>query len=135
MDYCHAMSTASNKRQPSPPVGTIEYVLLTTIASMASLSYEGLHQLLRRVGVDGKLPVYPSADIQNSPMDLYRSFLADTLVNLTGCGQQVAYDSIQWPGDDADLMVVLPRLRLPKSDWNELGEQLKQQVCGPYSAG
>jgi hypothetical protein len=62
-------------------------------------------------------------------MDLYRAYLAETFVSLTTFGPQVAYDSIQWPGDQADLMVVLPRLRLPKADWNELAGQLMQQVC------
>jgi hypothetical protein len=101
----------------------------STTAAMATRSPEGLQALLKKVGVDGAVPQYAFADVRNSPMDLYRAYLAETLARLTACGPQVAYDSIQWPGDQADLMVVLPRLRLPNTDWNELAGQLMQQVC------
>src|SRR2546423_2674349 len=95
---------------------------------MATLSSDGLQALLRRVGVERPIPSFPLADIQNSPMGIYLSYLAEILVQLTGCVPQVAYESIQWPNDLGDLVVVVPRLRLKDVNPNDLAVELKKRV-------
>lgn len=95
---------------------------------MATLSSDGLQALLGGVGVESPIPLFPLADLQNSPMDIYLSYLAEILVQLTGCVPQVAYQSIQWPNDVGDLAVVLPRLRLKDFSPNDLAVELKKRV-------
>lgn len=98
---------------------------------MATLTPNGLQGLLDNVGFDGSIPLFPLADIQNSPMDIYLSHLADTLVTLTGCDPQHAYDAIQWPNDMGDLVVVIPRLRLKSIQPSELALNLQGAVGSP----
>lgn len=95
---------------------------------MATLSSDGLQALLGEVGVESPIPPFPLADIQNSPMGIYLSYLAEILVQLTECVPQVAYDSIQWPNEFGDLVVVLPRLRVKDVDPHELAVDIKQRV-------
>jgi hypothetical protein len=99
-----------------------------TAAAMATLSSDGLQTLLAEVGVESPVPPFPLADIQNSPMGIYLSYLAEILVQLTECVPQVAYGSIQWPNDLGDLVVVLPRLRLKDVKPNDLAVELKKRV-------
>jgi arginyl-tRNA synthetase len=106
---------------------------------MATLSSDGLQALLEGIGIERPIPSFPQADVQNSPMDIYKSYLADILVQLTECEPQVAYESIQLPNDFGDLVVVLPRLRLKDVKPKDLAIELKQRVgwharyfsCGP----
>jgi hypothetical protein len=95
---------------------------------MATLSSEGLQALLGEVGVESPIPPFPSADTHNSPMGIYLSYLAEILVQLTECEPQVAYDSIQWPNEFGDLVVVLPRLRRQDVDPSDFAVDLKQRV-------
>jgi hypothetical protein len=95
---------------------------------MATLSPCGLQALLTGVGAESPIPSFQMADIQNSPMDIYLSYLAEILVQLTGCMPQVAYESIQWSNEFGDLVVVAPRLRLKDVDANELAIDLKMRV-------
>ena len=95
---------------------------------MATLSSDGLQALLERVGAESPMPSFPLAHTQNSPIDIYLSYLAELLVQLTKCEPQVAYDSIHWPNDMGDLVVVLPRLRLKDADPNDLAVELSQKV-------
>jgi arginyl-tRNA synthetase len=95
---------------------------------MATLSSDGLQALLGGVGVESPVPSFPLADIQNSPMGIYLSYLAEILVQLTECPPQVAYESIQWPNDVGDLVVVLPRLRRKDVKPNDLGVELQKKV-------
>jgi arginyl-tRNA synthetase len=95
---------------------------------MATLSSDGLLALLVGVGVESPIPPFPLADPQSSPMDVYLSYLAEILVQLTECVPQVAYQSIQWPNDVGDLVIVLPRLRLKGVTPNDLAVELKKRV-------
>jgi arginyl-tRNA synthetase len=97
-------------------------------AAMATLSTSGLETLLDGVGAESPIPSFPSADDQNSPMGIYLSYLAEILVQLTKCEPQVAYDSILWPDDFCDLVVVVPRLRLKDVNPNELAVELSKKV-------
>jgi arginyl-tRNA synthetase len=95
---------------------------------MTTLSLNGIQALLAGVGVESPIPSFPLADLENSPMDIYLSYLAEILVQLTKCVPQVAYQSIQWPNDFGDLVVVLPRLRLKEVNPNDLAVELKNRV-------
>jgi arginyl-tRNA synthetase len=95
---------------------------------MATRSSDGLHALLQGVGVENAVPSFLLADIQNSLMDVYLSYLAGILVQLTECEPQVAYESIQWPNDLGDLVVVLPRLRLKDVKPSDLAVELKTKA-------
>lgn len=95
---------------------------------MATRSADGLQALLGSVGADGPVPQFPLADVLTSPMTIYLSYLSDILVRLTGCEPEHAYDSIQWPNDVGDLVVVVPRLKLKDSNSNDLAIELQKTV-------
>lgn len=98
---------------------------------MATLTDDGLSAMLEALNVEATSPLFPSADSKNNPMDIYLTRLADILVQLTNCDPQVALDSIQWPNEIWDLVVVLPRLRIQDIDSKDPAAELKQRVCGP----
>ena len=95
---------------------------------MSTVSTDGLQALLGGVGAECPIPSFSSADIQNSPMDIYLSYLAEILVKLTGCEPQVAYESILWPDDFCDLVVVVPRLRVKDVDPTKFAFELNKGV-------
>jgi hypothetical protein len=103
---------------------------LNAAGTMATLADDGVSAMLEALKVEGTSPLFPSADIKNNPMDIYLTCLAETLVQLTNCDPQVALDSIQWPNDIWDLVVVLPRLRIQDGDSKDPAAELKQRVCG-----
>ncbi|KAL2394766.1 putative arginine-tRNA ligase, cytoplasmic [Exophiala dermatitidis] len=92
---------------------------------MSTLSSDGLQAVLEGVGVHKPIPSFAGADIEATPGDIYVSCLAATLCELTGCAPTCAYDSIQWATDVGDLVVVLPRLRVPDADLKVLSDQLQ----------
>lgn len=94
---------------------------------MATLLSQGLQELLIGVGVGSPIPTFQFTDAQHSPMSIYLSYLADTLVQLTNCTPQVAHESIQWPNEFGDLVVVAPRLRLKDVNASELAIDLKKR--------
>lgn len=98
---------------------------------MATLSIEGLQALFKSIDPNEDLQQSALADVQNSPMDIYLSYLANKLVTLTGCDPQHAYDAIQWPNDMGDLVVVIPRLRLKDIAPVDLALDLQASVCSP----
>ncbi|EXJ87599.1 hypothetical protein A1O3_04560 [Capronia epimyces CBS 606.96] len=108
---------------------------------MSTRSSDGLQAVLEGVGVQSPIPQFPLADTQNSPVDIYLSYLADTLTQLTGCEPSIAYESIQWANDVGDLVVVLPRLRLPNIDPKVLSDDLQHNFpdtplyAAPFSDG
>lgn len=96
---------------------------------MATRSFDGLQGLLESIGVEETIPSFPLADILQSPMDIYLSFLANALVQLTGCDPLHAWDAIQWPNDFGDFVVVIPRLRLKDINNEDLASELQATVC------
>lgn len=95
---------------------------------MATLSFQGLQSLLTEVGVESPVPSFDFTDTQNSPMSIYLSYLVDILVQLSDCEPQVAHESIQWPNEFGDLVVVAPRLRIKDIEASELAIDLKKRV-------
>ncbi|KAK5056580.1 hypothetical protein LTR84_012112 [Exophiala bonariae] len=102
---------------------------------MATLLREGIEALLARLGVEDPIPDIEGTDIQSNPIDIYLSYLTDTLVKLTECSPQVAHGSIQWPSDLGDLAVILPRLRLQTQNPKALAVELKQKFPGSHLMG
>ena len=102
---------------------------------MSTLSPEGLEAVLVSMGVEGPILPFLSADIQHSPMSIFVSYLAGILAQLSGCESHVAYDAIQWPNEEGDLVMVLPRLRMAGVNAKALASELMQRVswCPTYT--
>lgn len=96
---------------------------------MATLHDDDLTTLVGSLGVGRGDHEYPLADTLNRPLDIFRAFLADVLVQLTSCDPQIAYTAIQAPHDYGDLEVVVPKLRLKGSKPRELASRLAAEVC------
>ncbi|KAK2601844.1 hypothetical protein QQS21_004627 [Conoideocrella luteorostrata] len=94
---------------------------------VSTLSPEGIRACLQSVGVDISIDSFPLANFCTSPITIYFSYLAATLVNLTNCDADAAWDSIQTSGDVSDLVVVIPRLQLPSIDPNEFASELRMR--------
>jgi arginyl-tRNA synthetase len=99
-----------------------------TEATMTTICSDGLQALLRRVGIKTPVPLFPAADTQNSPMAIYLSYLAEIIVQLTECAPEVACESIQWPNELGDLVLVVPRLGIKDVSPNVLAINLKKRV-------
>ncbi|KAK6367924.1 hypothetical protein LTS17_010076 [Exophiala oligosperma] len=95
--------------------------------SMATAARDGLSAALEAMELEVTSPLFPLADIKHNPIDIYITRLAEILVGITGCDAQVALDSIQWPVEDWDLVVVLPRLRLEDVDGQNPAADLQQR--------
>ncbi|KAK2873796.1 hypothetical protein FQN49_002059 [Arthroderma sp. PD_2] len=93
---------------------------------MASLSLQGLESLLQELGVEIPIPQFTRANVVSSPVDIYRSYVADTIHKLAGCDKEVAYDAVQWASaaTNADLMLVTARLKLKGINPDQLAQDL-----------
>ncbi|KAG4422039.1 hypothetical protein IFR04_004780 [Cadophora malorum] len=99
---------------------------------MATASLAGLQAFVAELGLR-PIPHFPEADILNSPIDIYHSYLAERLMELVDCDQQLVYHAIQ-PSktiEDGDLDIVLPKLKLDGIKPKELaGELLNKFFTG-----
>ncbi|KIW20655.1 arginine-tRNA ligase [Exophiala spinifera] len=101
---------------------------------MATLTEGRLSALFHELGLEAWPSLSPNTDINHNPVEIYIRHLAEILVQVTGCDPQVALESIQWPVEDWDLVVALPRLRLEDIDGDNPAADLKQRVrCDVYS--
>ena len=100
---------------------------------MSTVSIEGLQALLEAMDLDGPDLASKSPDIQYNPLSICFRHLADALVQLTNCDQQVAYKSISWSTDMTHLVVVVPRLRIRDVKAEDLAADLQQRVSLPSS--
>ncbi|KAF3481831.1 arginyl-tRNA synthetase [Arthroderma uncinatum] len=93
---------------------------------MSSLSLQGLESLLQALGVQTPVPRFTRANVVSSPIDIYRSYVANTIHKLTGCNEEVAYDAVQWASaaTNADLMLVTARLKIKGTNPNQLAQDL-----------
>ncbi|KAH8901053.1 arginyl-tRNA synthetase [Thozetella sp. PMI_491] len=96
---------------------------------MAATSLDELPGLLGNLGLEDGVPEFPQADVTQSPLDIFHSYLADAVQKLTGCEPEVAYQSIQWSTDvsNGDLVVVIPKLRLKDVNPSEYAFDLVQK--------
>lgn len=96
---------------------------------MATLTIAGLESLLHALDVKTPVPRFPSADIVSNPVDIYRSYIADAIQELTACDKEVAYDAIQWTTfAHGDLTLVAPRLKIKGIKPNELASDIASRV-------
>jgi arginyl-tRNA synthetase len=98
---------------------------------MATLTITGLEELLGGLGLKVPVPIFPTADIVNKPLDIGRTYLADILCGLVESNAAGAYNSISWSGDiynGSDLAVILPKLS-PGSKTAALALDVTQRVC------
>jgi hypothetical protein len=95
---------------------------------MSTLSAEGLEAVLGSIGVESAIPLFPDADLQRDPMSIFVSYLAETLAQLTHTDPDLAFGAIQWPNDEGDLVIVLPKLRLKNVNAKVFASELMHKV-------
>lgn len=96
---------------------------------MATASLAGLQAFVAELGLR-PIPEFPEADVLNSPIDIYHSYLSERLLELVACDPQLVYHSIQ-PSktiEDGDLDIVLPKLKLDGIKPKELAGELLNKV-------
>jgi arginyl-tRNA synthetase len=73
---------------------------------------EGLERNVAVLGLEAPA-AHASAHTFTNPLDLFRAYLLEILVNTTGCSDSDARSAIQWPNNvfNGDLAVILPRLK------------------------
>lgn len=97
---------------------------------MSPLTVEALNGVLEANGVTRAIPLLEGANINVNPMDIYKSYLAQAIVQSTACDTKVALDAIQFPNEAGmgDLVLVLPRLKLQESELQGAMEQLRDST-------
>lgn len=97
---------------------------------MTTLDIPGLEERLEALKLAVPLPGDGKADVLTKPLDLWRTYLADTLSGLVECDHDVAFKAIQWPNNiySGDLAVILPRL-CPGSKAQDVAIDLLKKVC------
>lgn len=96
---------------------------------MSALTTTDLEVLLGEIGLETPIPSFPAANVLIKPLDIARSYIADSLSSYTECDPNVAYSSIQWPNNiyNGDLSVILPKIK-PGADSDELAFDLMKKV-------
>ncbi|KAI9750699.1 MAG: hypothetical protein M4579_006347 [Chaenotheca gracillima] len=79
-----------------------------------TLSTEQLSQQLSQLGVGSSVPKLEGAFPTVNPTDIHRSFLAQTVADITGVDNQLIYSCLDWTNtlDKGDLLLACPRLRV-----------------------
>jgi arginyl-tRNA synthetase len=92
---------------------------------------EGLERNVAALGLEAPA-AHASAQIFTNPLDLFRSYLAEILVNIAECSDSDARKAIQWPNNvfNGDLAVVLPRLK-PGAKADKLAVEIMEKVLSP----
>jgi arginyl-tRNA synthetase len=85
---------------------------------MATLTQPGLETLLESIGLETPVPAFDSADALVKPVDIYRSYLADTAARLLECDRSVAFEAVQASNhkDNGDLTLILAKLGFKGKD-------------------
>ena len=96
---------------------------------MATASLVGLQAFVAEIGLR-PIPHFAEADVLNSPIDIYHSYLAERLLALVECNPHLVYNSIQLSKtiDEGDLDIVLPKLKLDGIKPKELAAELLSKV-------
>lgn len=130
----HKVYTSNAVPPPSsqPQTGRSSSSAQPSTSAMSTLTTDGLQTLLQTNGVEQALPDFPEAEPLASPLGVYVSFLAHSIVQATSCEPHVAYEAIQWTNEPGmgDLVVILPRLRIQGADPESIAEQLGAQMTG-----
>src|SRR5690242_1416490 len=79
---------------------------------MATVSIDGLQSFLADLGLQTPIPSFESANVRCKPLDIGRSYLAETLLGILENEEpSTVYKSIRWPNDieSGDFYVPVPR--------------------------
>ncbi len=82
---------------------------------MPTCTSAGLEELLDELGLSTPVPEFPGARVLFQPIDIWRSYLADTTSKVLDCDATLAYqEAVQNSNskDNGDLVLILPKLRL-----------------------
>jgi arginyl-tRNA synthetase len=81
---------------------------------MASKTIDGLRAILEELEVGTPIPNFPDASILVRPIDIWRSYLAETTARVLDCDAALAFEAVQTARtkDDGDLTLILPKLKL-----------------------
>lgn len=112
------------------------------MASGASMSdtrkMKRLETQLEKLNVHVPVPSYGAAQILENPIDVYRSYLANILEPLLkDASSQNVHHSIQYTNSLSygDLILVIPRLQLKRSNPIEVAKDLASRVNNPDRFG
>ena len=74
--------------------------------------------------------MFPESNPATNPVDLFRCYIAEKLVAITGVGVAVIYPALEWTNafDKGDLILAVPRLRV-KGNPQKLAEEWAAKVC------
>lgn len=89
--------------------------LAHALVIMSTCTKPGLEKLLGELGLPIPIPSFSGAKPLIRPIDIWRSYLADTTSRLLECDARLAYEeAVQNANskDDTALVVILPRLKL-----------------------
>ncbi|KAI1385571.1 arginyl-tRNA synthetase [Hypoxylon trugodes] len=92
---------------------------------MTTYSIDGLEALLGELGVNVPIPSFIESEVLRRPIDIYRSYLADTASKVLECDAYLAYEAIQSANikDNSDLTLVLPKLKLRSDKPKDLARE------------
>jgi arginyl-tRNA synthetase len=97
--------------------------------SMSTFGTADLEKLLVALGLKTPIPHFQLAEVLDNPLDVARSYLADSLSACAECDPRITYNAIQWPNNiyNGDLSVILPKMK-PGADPDELAFDLMKKV-------
>ncbi|KAF2854871.1 Nucleotidylyl transferase [Plenodomus tracheiphilus IPT5] len=89
---------------------------------------DALEHALKVLNLTVPMPEVKAAKALTNPLDVFRTYLAETLAEIAGCDIEAAYKSIQWPNNifNGDLAVILPKLR-PGAKAEEVAVELMEK--------
>jgi arginyl-tRNA synthetase len=95
-----------------------------------TLSLPNLEAYMEELGMPSPIPTFQSADPVHNPNDIYRSYIAAALEDLTDCDRALLYESLQRTSapSKGDVVLVLPRLRAKGVKPSDLGVELASKV-------
>ena len=92
-----------------------EFIEAVVSVIMATCTLAGLEEVLREIGLVTPIPKFSGARVLLQPIDIWRSYLADTTSKLLGCNAETAFEGAVHSSnskDNGDLVLVLPKLML-----------------------
>ena len=100
------------------------YRFITT-SSMA----DNLHQSLASLGI-GSLPSIPAAHLDQNPLDVYRSHIAERLASLAGVSPDAVFAGLDrsTKPETGDFVLAVPRLRIKDAKPDVLAAKWQSQV-------
>lgn len=94
-------------------------------------SIESLQEFLSTLKITDPLPIYPGAKPTSNPVDIFRTYIANTLAPIAGVDIDLIYPALEWTQsfDKGDLIMAVPRLRIKGRKPDELANEWAEKVC------